>query len=203
MLRGSGILCGFVLTVGALAVGSSLVVDAVSTPLALMLIFVVWGMGWLLGPVQTGGDGFLRPEWFSLLPGSRTRLAISILLASCTGYGALFTLGVTSSLAVYAAQHGVRRIQAGHKTFAATLGDAILGGEEVVPASAAVSLRSRAGDRPQIESGTFLEADEAVGGFYLIEADSREEAVRWAALLPETAADYSSGVEVREVVVPT
>ncbi len=94
------------------------------------------------------------------------------------------------------------RIEAGHKTFVATLGDAILGGGEVAPASAAVSLRSRAGDRPQIESGTFLEANEAVGGFYLIEATNREEAVAWAALLPEAAADYSSGVEVREVIAP-
>ncbi len=107
MLRGTGILCGVLLTVGALAVGAGLVVDAASTPLALMLVFLAWGAGWLLGPVQTGGDGFLRPEWFTMLPGSRTKLAISILVASSTGYGAVFTLGVASSLVVYAARHGV------------------------------------------------------------------------------------------------
>jgi hypothetical protein len=46
--------------------------------------------------------------------------------------------------------------------------------------------------------GPFAETKEALGGYYLIEADSREDAVAWAARIP--AARLGGSVEVRPVV---
>jgi hypothetical protein len=55
---------------------------------------------------------------------------------------------------------------------------ASLGGPE-----AAIVVRPR-GDRPSVTDGPYTEAKEMVGGFFIIEAADREEAIRVASLHP-------------------
>lgn len=93
-----------------------------------------------------------------------------------------------------------RRIDDGHRRFAQTAAGAILAGHELAPASTATAVRSRGGGRPEITDGPFLETKEVVGGYYLVDAPDLDAAIELAALLPETAAPYSAGVEIRPVV---
>lgn len=95
-----------------------------------------------------------------------------------------------------------RRILEGHRGFSDAAGAAVLGGRELAPASTSTTLRSRGGGRPEVTDGPFLETKEVLGGYYLIEADDLDEAIRLAALLPETTAPYTAGVEIRPVVEP-
>jgi hypothetical protein len=60
---------------------------------------------------------------------------------------------------------------------------------------AATRVQRRDG-RPQLVDGPFTESKELVGGFYLIDCESREQALQIAAACP--AAEWAS-VEVREV----
>jgi hypothetical protein len=88
---------------------------------------------------------------------------------------------------------------AGHAAFAKAAGGRVLAGEELEPAWAATSLRSDGGDGVLVTDAPFLEAKEAVGGFYLMEAADLDEALALAKLLPEVRAGHS-GVEIRPVV---
>jgi len=54
----------------------------------------------------------------------------------------------------------------------------------------------RRGGKPQVVDGPFTESKELVGGFYLLDCQSREQALRIAAECP--AVEWAS-VEVREV----
>ena len=53
-----------------------------------------------------------------------------------------------------------------------------------------------AGGRPSVTDGPFTEATELVGGYWVIQASSKEEAVQWAARCP--GAQWGS-MEVRPV----
>jgi hypothetical protein len=88
---------------------------------------------------------------------------------------------------------------AGHRAFTAAAGSKILGGEELELAPAAVTMR--AGDNGEVLTvdGPFAETKEAVGGYYLIEADNVDDVRALVALLPEVHAGHS-GVEIRPVV---
>jgi hypothetical protein len=55
--------------------------------------------------------------------------------------------------------------------------------ERLRPDSEASRIRVKAGQR-QVMDGPFAETKEALGGFYLIECDTREEAVEWAKQIP-------------------
>ena len=55
---------------------------------------------------------------------------------------------------------------------------------------------SFAGGRPTVTDGPFTEAKEIVGGYWMIEAKSREEAVQWASRCPAADGDV---IEVRQV----
>lgn len=55
-----------------------------------------------------------------------------------------------------------------------------------------VSLRPRAG-KPQISDGPYTESKEMVGGLFIIEADSREEAVRLASMHPAATLGEAGG----------
>lgn len=95
----------------------------------------------------------------------------------------------------------LQRIHAGHQRFAAAAGAALLGGQQLASADSATSLRApRNGSRPEVTDAPFVESKEVIGGYYLIEVADLDEAVGLAALLPETTAAYSSGVEIRPVV---
>jgi hypothetical protein len=55
---------------------------------------------------------------------------------------------------------------------------------------------SFAGGRPLVIDGTFSEAKEVLGGFWMIEVASRDEAIRWATRCP---AGPNEVIEVRQV----
>jgi hypothetical protein len=74
--------------------------------------------------------------------------------------------------------------------------DKLLAGEELQPIATATTVRVRAGDAV-VTDGPFAETKEALGGFYLIEADSLDEAIEWARRIP--SARYGT-IEVRPVV---
>ncbi len=55
-----------------------------------------------------------------------------------------------------------------------------------------ITLRPRGG-KPQISDGPYTESKEMVGGLFIIEADSREEAVRLAAMHPAATLGEAGG----------
>lgn len=52
------------------------------------------------------------------------------------------------------------------------------------------------GARPRVQDGPFTESKEIVGGFWMIQVKSLEEAIEWAKRIPAAAGDV---VEVRQV----
>lgn len=85
----------------------------------------------------------------------------------------------------------------GHGRFAQELGAAgkMVHGERLRPDSEGSRVRFKAGQR-QVMDGPFAETKEALGGFYLIECDSKQEAVEWAKKIPLREGGF---VEVRPV----
>ena len=55
---------------------------------------------------------------------------------------------------------------------------------------------SFAGGKPKVTDGPFTEAKEVVGGYWMIQAKSKEEAVEWASRCP---ASDNEVIEVRQV----
>jgi hypothetical protein len=70
-----------------------------------------------------------------------------------------------------------------------------LAGEELDAAATAKTVTMQNGDR-LVTDGPFAETKETLGGFYLVEAESEEQALEWAARIP--AARHGK-VEVRPV----
>ncbi len=62
--------------------------------------------------------------------------------------------------------------------------------------AAVVSVRN---GQPAVTDGPFLESKEYLGGFYLVDCDSKERALELAAQIPDTAIE-GLGVEVRQVM---
>jgi hypothetical protein len=75
----------------------------------------------------------------------------------------------------------------------------LVSSHELQSSSKAKSVEVRDGETVTTD-GPFAETKEVLGGYYLIEADSPEEAVEWAAQIP--SARYGR-VEVRPVVMRT
>jgi hypothetical protein len=55
---------------------------------------------------------------------------------------------------------------------------------------------SFSGGRPVVTDGPFAEAKEVIGGYWMIQVDSREEAIEWAKRCPASANEI---IEVRQV----
>jgi len=56
-------------------------------------------------------------------------------------------------------------------------------GERLRPDTDGVRVRFKAGQR-QVMDGPFTETKEALGGFYLIDCENKQEAVEWAKKIP-------------------
>ena len=56
-------------------------------------------------------------------------------------------------------------------------------GDALQPASTAKSVRMRDGELDQTD-GPFAETKEVLGGYYLVDVDSEDEALEWAAKIP-------------------
>lgn len=68
-------------------------------------------------------------------------------------------------------------------------------GQPLMPTATAVSLRHRAG-KLQVSDGPFAETKEQLAGFYLVNVDSVEQAMEYAALIPHV---HSGTIEVRPI----
>lgn len=88
--------------------------------------------------------------------------------------------------------------EAGHRAFAQEAGSALVLCHELEPSSTAVTIRGDGSSAPATDDGPFVNAAHGIGGFYLLEAENLEQAVRLARQLPEASA-AGSGVEVRAV----
>lgn len=53
--------------------------------------------------------------------------------------------------------------------------------------------------KPAITDGPFIEAKEVLGGYWMVEADSKEQVVKWAAKCPAQDGDT---IEIRQVFGP-
>ena len=62
--------------------------------------------------------------------------------------------------------------------------------------AAVVSVRN---GQPAVTDGPFLESKEHLGGFYLVDCESKERAIELAAQIPDAAIE-GLGVEVRQVM---
>ncbi|MBV1893257.1 MAG: YciI family protein [Ilumatobacteraceae bacterium] len=69
------------------------------------------------------------------------------------------------------------------------------GGESVLPPEMSTTVSVVDGDI-KLHDGPFAEVDEHVIGWYLIEAEDLDEAVKWAAQIPVAARGYGA-VEIR------
>ena len=85
----------------------------------------------------------------------------------------------------------------GHRRFADELQAAgkMVVGERLRPDGDASRIRVKAGQR-QVMDGPFTETKEALGGFYLIECDTKQEAVEWAKKIPLREGNF---IEVRPI----
>ena len=71
----------------------------------------------------------------------------------------------------------------------------LAGGDELASTSSATTVRIRDG-QSEVTDGPYAEAKEALGGYFLLECASMDEALDWAAKIP--AAEHGA-VEVRPV----
>jgi hypothetical protein len=87
------------------------------------------------------------------------------------------------------------KVYAGHGAYAAAMEEAgvIRGGAELQPTTTAKSVRFNGG-RALVVDGPFAETKEQLGGYYLIEVDTLEQAMEWAQKMPGMT---SGTVEVR------
>jgi hypothetical protein len=75
--------------------------------------------------------------------------------------------------------------------------DVTVGGDELDSVATATTVRVR-GDETLVTDGPFVESKEVLGGYYVFECDSIDEACTWAAKIP---AARHGAIEVRSIVV--
>jgi len=73
---------------------------------------------------------------------------------------------------------------------------AMLAGDGLHPPDGAASITWSAG-KPKVTDGPFTEAKEVVGGYWIIQARSRDEAIEWATRIPPVQG--TQRVEVRQI----
>jgi hypothetical protein len=90
-----------------------------------------------------------------------------------------------------------REIVAAHMAFAQMLRDrgAHVSGEALEGRDSAAVVRP--GEKPVVTDGPFAETKEAIGGFYVVECASRDEALELAGQVPQSP---GAAVEVRPIV---
>jgi hypothetical protein len=88
---------------------------------------------------------------------------------------------------------------AAHGEFGEAAGKAgvFAGGDGLQPTATATTVRVRDGER-LLTDGPYAETKEQLGGFYLLECKDLDEALSWAARIPEAK---TGAIEVRPVMV--
>jgi len=107
-------------------------------------------------------------------------------------YVLLITLDKTAPRPQEAEQEAILR---GHQRFEAELAGKIVHTERLGLDDQASRISLQAG-HPSVTDGPFAETKEVVGGFYVIECDTKAEAIEWAKKIP-LRADRS--IEVRPI----
>ena len=74
--------------------------------------------------------------------------------------------------------------------------DRLLGTGELHPVATATTIRVR-DDEVLVADGPFAETKEVLGGYFLVEAESLDEAIQWAGRIP---AARKGSIEIRPVV---
>jgi hypothetical protein len=87
-------------------------------------------------------------------------------------------------------------VTAAYNAFGEQYKDKIVGGEALLPTASATTVRLRDA-KALTTDGPFAETKEVLGGYYLIDVDSLDEALEWGAKVP--GAKYGT-IEVRPVV---
>ena len=72
----------------------------------------------------------------------------------------------------------------------------LAGGSELQPVGTATTIKIRNGDTI-VSDGPFAETKEVLGGYFLIESESLDEAIQWAERIPDALVGT---VEIRPVV---
>jgi hypothetical protein len=85
-----------------------------------------------------------------------------------------------------------------HGEFGQAAGDAgvYVGGDGLQPTSTATTLRVRDGER-LLTDGPYAETKEQIGGYYMLDCKDLDEALSWAARIPEAKI---GAIEVRPVM---
>ncbi|TCN31726.1 hypothetical protein EV644_12611 [Kribbella orskensis] len=93
-----------------------------------------------------------------------------------------------------------KAVHAGHQEFQRVASEAgeLISTQALADPSTSTVLCSRGGV-PAVSHGPFRETDEFMGGYYLIDVDSKERAIELADLLPDTRID-GLAVEIRAVM---
>jgi hypothetical protein len=97
----------------------------------------------------------------------------------------------------YADEAAMGEVMAGHEKFGTDNDKAIAGGNALAPSSTATSIRSDGAGGFTVTDGPFAETKEALGGYYLINAEDLDEAIAIAKQVPARF----GGVEVRPIMV--
>lgn len=85
---------------------------------------------------------------------------------------------------------------AGYIRFGEIAGDAIVAGEALEPASTARTVRQTS-EGPSITAGPYAEVTEVLGGFYVLEAASLDDAIELARQIPPV---HTGAIEIRPMV---
>ena len=72
----------------------------------------------------------------------------------------------------------------------------LISSEELQPVATATTVRVRGGDTI-VADGPFADTSETLGGYYVIEGESLDEAIEWASRIPAAG---SGTVEIRPVL---
>jgi hypothetical protein len=73
---------------------------------------------------------------------------------------------------------------------------AMLAGDGLQPPSLGARVEFGAGGAPSVVDGPYAEAKEVIGGYWIIEVKSRDEAIEWATRVP---AGEGNAIELRQI----
>ncbi|UFU07890.1 hypothetical protein [Ruania halotolerans] len=95
------------LALGVVAVGVTWAGTLAAEPGAradvIAVIFGLWALGWVIGPILASGASVLRPEYFTLLPLDRRQLGMGLLASVYVSPGAILTCAAMLVLVAHGA----------------------------------------------------------------------------------------------------
>jgi len=103
-------LVGLLLAIGTILLFSFYPTEQNISKSILYVTFAIWTVGWIIGPMLTGGDEILRPEYFVLLPLNSYKLARMLLGVTFIGVGPLVSFLAFIGLLIYAARISIYAI---------------------------------------------------------------------------------------------